>query len=592
MTWIRRRALSAADSPWARRRVTLVAAGAVALGTLGASAGSALAAPSDWAAINPVTPLTPQSFLAPPATDRPWVRMNMPRTADPVELRAMVQDLHDKGVVGFEVGQGAFPDDTQLTALLQEANALGIKVSLSHGPTQNPTGYSIDDDHARKTLVVGRATVDAGTTFDAALPAPAASVNRTTLVAVLAYRCADGTCATSGAVPLDRSSVIDLTATVTGRDTAGVLGGTTTGSLRWTAPGPAGAQWQLISFWSRGVFAQPDPFSTEGTDQLIDTMETELSPTVQRLLRANGGDIFFDSHSSDRGSPDELWTNRMAEEFRARKRYDLIPNLAALFQASFSFSDGSAPRVRNDFYDQRLDIWLERHVQPLKAWARTWNQTIRIQPEGERNITIPIFDQVKAAAAIDRPEHESLFVGDEVDNYLPIASANHMTGNPWYSTECCAVRQRNYMQTFQDETIRMHKSYAGGITKLIYHVYAYPDGADRPWPGYSNFGQVQFSNPWGPRQPFWSDARQYNDYYARVQQTLTQAITRPTSRSTCRTTSIRSRGRSEAASASGATPPCRRPATRATTSARRCWICPTRPSAAAASRSTAPPTRR
>ena len=36
------------------------------------------------------------------------------------------------------------------------------------------------------------------------------------------------------------------------------------------------------------------------------------------------------------------------------------------------------------------------------------------------------------------PEHESLFVGDEIDNYLPMASANHMTGNPWYSTECCA----------------------------------------------------------------------------------------------------------------------------------------------------------
>ena len=53
----------------------------------------------------------------------------------------------------MEIGQGAFPDNEQLVALYTAANQLGIKVSLSHGPTQNPPGYSIDGDHARKTLV-------------------------------------------------------------------------------------------------------------------------------------------------------------------------------------------------------------------------------------------------------------------------------------------------------------------------------------------------------------------------------------------------------------------------------------------------------
>ena len=57
-------------------------------------------------------------------------------------------------------------------ALLKAANPVGIKVSLSHGPTQNPAGYSIDDDHARKTLVVGKAVVKAGETFAGHLPPP------------------------------------------------------------------------------------------------------------------------------------------------------------------------------------------------------------------------------------------------------------------------------------------------------------------------------------------------------------------------------------------------------------------------------------
>ena len=96
--------------------------------------------------------------------------MNMPVTADPIEIKAAVQNLRDKGIAGVEIGQGAFPNNEQLVALLSKANELGIKVSLSHGPTQNPAGYSIDDDNARKTLAFGNASVDASTTFEGPLP--------------------------------------------------------------------------------------------------------------------------------------------------------------------------------------------------------------------------------------------------------------------------------------------------------------------------------------------------------------------------------------------------------------------------------------
>jgi hypothetical protein len=233
----------------------------------------------------------------------------------------------------------------------------------------------------------------------------------------LAYRCTLAPCPATGPAELDRSSVIDLTAAVTGKNTAGVLGGTSAGDMRWTAPtSPWGSQWQLIAFWSRGVFAQPDPFSEEGYTQLINSMETGLSAEVKELLKANGGDLFYDSHSSDRGSPDELWTNKMAEEFRSRRQYPLIPNLPALFQDIFSFSDGSAPRVRNDLYAVRGDIWLEKQIAPLRTWVRKYNNVLRVQVEGEASMTTPITDMVLAAAAVDRPEHENLFVGDEVDN--------------------------------------------------------------------------------------------------------------------------------------------------------------------------------
>ena len=529
---------------------------------------------SEWIKFNPVTSLTAATFANPPAADLPWARMNLPATADPAEIKAEIQQMHDAGIAGVEIGQGAFPNNEQLVALLTAANQFGIKVSLSHGPTQNPAGYSIDNDHARKTMLFGKAAVDAGATFEGPLPAGTLTVvgrggfggaggrgpvtalpggagaggrapaggaaaaagpggraggrggpqaTRITLIAVLAYRCAQTPCPATGPAELDRSSAIDLTSAVTGKNTAGVLGGTTAGSLRWTAPSsPAGAQWQLIAFWTRGVSAQPDPFSKEGCEELVNSMETGLSAEVKELMKANGGDLFYDSHSSDRGSPDELWTNKMAEEFYKRRQYALTPNLPALFREFFDFSDGSAPRVRNDFYAVRGDLWIETQLQPLRAWVRKYNNLLRVQVEGESNLIIPITDMVLAAAAVDRPEHESLFVGDEIDNYMPMASANHMTGNPWYSTECCAALGKSYAQTFQDAVIRMHRSFVGGITKLVYHVYPYRDSPTSKWPGYHNFGQTGFSNAWGPREPYWVDASLYNHYIARNQQALTQ----------------------------------------------------------------------
>ena len=107
---------------------------------------------SEWIKFNPVTPLTAATFATPPATDWPWVRLNMPAGADPAEIKAEVQQMHDAGIAGIEVGQGAFPNNDQLVALLTAATQAGIKVSLSHGPTQSPAGYSIDSDHARKTM--------------------------------------------------------------------------------------------------------------------------------------------------------------------------------------------------------------------------------------------------------------------------------------------------------------------------------------------------------------------------------------------------------------------------------------------------------
>jgi hypothetical protein len=505
----------------------------ISLGTAYAQ-NAALPLHPSWSELNPVTHFTPQTFEYPQMNDRVWVRMNTPETLSSEELQAEIADMKARGIGGVEVGQGTFPATPQLVAILKAANQQGLKVSLSHGTTVAPKGYSFDEDNARKTLLFTSFRVGAGQTGDLKLVAPlppkvrgfgpesqaTPAPRRSSLLEVLAYKCAESSCEHETPVVLDSSSVRNLTAQLTEAVGGGVMGTPTAARLRWTAP-DAG-EWLVIAFWSQAAYAQPDLFSIEGTDELIHGMEADWTPEVKALLKQNGGCLFYDSHSSDRGSPTELWTNNMEAEFRARRGYSLLANAAALFPEDFTFSDGTAPRVRNDLNAVRSDLWVEKHLMPLKTWAHSYNLRLRLQPYGEVVAATP--DEIQAASVLDRPETESLYFGDEIDSYLPIASANHMTGNTWFSTECCAVLGKAYAETFQDAVIRMNREYAAGVTRLVYHVYPYRDAPNSKWPGYHSFGSAGFSNAWGPRNPFWIDAKVYNDYFARTQQVLMQGV--------------------------------------------------------------------
>lgn len=106
-----------------------------------------------------------------------------------------------------------------------------------------------------------------------------------------------------------------------------------------------------------------------------------------------------------------------------------------------------------------------------------------------------------------------------------MASANHISGNTWYSNELAAARSLNYAQTFQDIIVRMNKCFASGQTKGVYHVYPYTFNAKSVWPGYNSFGEASFSNSWGPRNPIWAaDAPMINDWLARNEQTMKQGV--------------------------------------------------------------------
>jgi hypothetical protein len=78
--------------------------------------------------------------------------------------------------------------------------------------------------------------------------------------------------------------------------------------------------------------AQPEILSLTGTKQLTDSYDAYFAGELGELVKANGGDFFVDSHASDPwGAAEELWASDMRNEFRVRAGYDIVPNLAALF---------------------------------------------------------------------------------------------------------------------------------------------------------------------------------------------------------------------------------------------------------------------
>ena len=478
-----------------------------------------------WRGINPVTELTSDTFRDPPANDRPWVRWNWPPAAVTIpQLENELDQLAAAGVRGVEIGQGGNPTNDQLTAILKKANALGISVGLKYSGGGPITGTWVNtNDYTRTTLNNSRSFVNAGQTFDGPLPGTG------TIIAALAYRCTACPCPATGVREIDRSSEVNLTSQITGTNTSGFFGGTTAGNLNWTAPAtPAGAQWVIVTFRAAALQNAPELLSKEGTDFLIAGYEAMWTAEIKTLLEQNRSNFFVDSHVTGElrwGTATELWSSNIATEFQSRAGYWLVPELAALFYSDFAYSDKSDERIRTDFYQVRNDLFMQNRIRRFQDWASTHGMTLRLQNEDPQvgGAEPPYQDQIDVAYNQQRPEFESLSGADQIDIYRPFASANHWNGNPWYSTECCAVLGQNYVETLQDLQVRMSKEFAAGITDFVYHIYPTEYTTTSTYPGYSNFGVSSFAGSWGPRNPNWAtDGATVNTWLARNQQVLTQ----------------------------------------------------------------------
>ncbi|WP_329058081.1 glycosyl hydrolase [Amycolatopsis sp. NBC_01480] len=443
--------------------------------------------------------------------------------------------------------------------MLAAAEREGLGLDLTIGPRWPATVSTVtdvNDPAVSKMLVFAHEFHPGGSSRSGPLPTnydrtPPQDAD-TTLVAALVARCTTPGTSDSSPLPwlLVRSTVLDVTAEVTGEDALSVTfpgGENDTYALIVFRYAPTGQA--LSGFTPTGANYALDILSAAGTNAITGFYDTKiLTPAVRDLLRRSGrSDLFEDSLEL---GETQKWTGDFTEEWTARRGYSPLTVLPALAGAGqhgmntdseqfFDFDDGSGSRVRHDYRQTHSDLYIARHLDGLRRWASIRSLRTRIQPYGA-----PI-DTAEAASHIDVPEGETLAFGanttdySNIEDHKVVASGAHLSGVPVISSEACAFERTVWATTAGGDRTptsalrAIYLGFAGGVTQVVWHGFPYltagppGSGSQSRWPGMSYGGNTDFSEAWGPKGgPNWADYRFVNDALARVQLTMRQGVAR------------------------------------------------------------------
>ncbi|WP_342372861.1 glycosyl hydrolase [Propioniciclava soli] len=426
--------------------------------------------------------------------------------------------MDEEGVDHARYGWGAeeWVHDSQV--VVDEATRRGMAVSFTSGTNwanANLPTITPESPAAAKELNVTVEEVAGGATrtgalrrVDLAAFSPSVlghrgAVSEQTFVAVVAARVLGTT--ELGNV-LDVDSVVDLTADVVDE------------TLDWTAPE---GDWRLYAHWMHGTGQTASPSASvnytvnyldrDGVDAVTDYWEHEvLTPQLRAQIAANPrAQMYMDSMElTAYGEGGMFWGRTVAEEFRARRGYDITPWLPFLTRRVAMMASqtiyrnepdaahaGAVEKVRFDYVATLTDLYIENMLRPFAAFLHHHGMTLR----AEISYGLP-FELTRPGPEVDGIETESLEFGAQIDAYRLMAGPAHLFGKQ-YSSETGATT-RNYMldHRFYDQIIATQL--AAGITRTVLHGWASPAGARETtrWPGHEGMWP-EFSERFDTRQP-------------------------------------------------------------------------------------------
>ena len=504
-------------------------------------------------------------------TQRPKTRWWVPGSHMTVEeIRKEIKSMSEAGFGGAEIvpvatsGEGGSGIDWgteqwnyMIKNMLEIAGEYDFTIDFTMTPAWPlalPTIKDLDDPNSGAQMEVDGAWVDGITAekpYNGTVPVAQEAVNDTKnggTPVLLAVTVAKYSNKSKKVLEFDSARTLDMSTLTKGE-------GATDYTVSFT-PEDDG-EYVLYAWWQHPSGAQKygnnqvDHFGKGGSQALINYWETNLLPYYGDAME-NCSALFIDSLEF---ATHLDWTWGLTEDFEARFGYDITPYLAGVYQNSsngdyngqpkpnFSF-DRLSEQVQNDFKDELTQLFIENHVQPLSAFCNKHGLKLRYQTAYGKSLELS-----QTAMYVDIPETETLYGKDIIDFYRLQAGAVHMTDKEIFSIEASPelltnyggwyILNRgngendasNYQQTWDGQLWHIQRAFAGGVNQVVFHGYSYNgqyDGegnengyvAGTQWPGFEGFGQNQWSNSWGERQPNWIHANSYTGFIGRNQMVL------------------------------------------------------------------------
>lgn len=245
-----------------------------------------------------------------------------------------------------------------------------------------------------------------------------------------------------------------------------------------------------------------DHLSNRGADALL---QGYAAPVLATLAPGQLREIFVDSFELMGELP---FTGDFLDSFETMTGYSLVPHLPLVFRVGgeskyaemmdfFGTSGGAryraaeperAQRIREDYEWVRERLFEERFIERLRGFAHQHGAALRLQAHGGYG------DYLDVYALADVPEAEGLFGGGSYDFLKLAASAAHVAGRKWASSESF-ITMRLFGRRLSEDEMRLlaGRAYSAGINRLAYHGVSYPytraDGD--PWfPFPGGFGRI------------------------------------------------------------------------------------------------------
>jgi hypothetical protein len=182
----------------------------------------------------------------------------------------------------------------------------------------------------------------------------------------------------------------------------------------------------------------------------------------------------------------------LAEQFRARRGYDIVPHLPALFS-------GTGPEttsIRHDWGQTLTELTNERYLATARAWAARNHTQFRSQTYGFPAVVLSSNDLV------DLPEGEGIqWRGFTTTRWA--TSGSHLYGRNVTSAETWTwLHSPAFRATPLDMKAEADRMFLQGVNQIVGHGWPYsPGSAGEPGWAFYAAGAFNDHNPWWPVMP-------------------------------------------------------------------------------------------